>query len=200
VGGHDTTVLGQEPLSAKQRFDRYAEFVELSDRLLVQDRTTYSGEYYQAVDARSTPGSVRRPRVPFALAGNGPRALGLVAQFGQGWVTTGTRTDDEDEWWRGVGQLSARLDDALTAANRNPGGIDRYLSLDASPRYSLTSVTCFTDLLGRAQQLGFTDVVVHWPRSEGVYAGQESVIEQIAADVLPGLEPAPKRDRWRSTT
>jgi hypothetical protein len=54
-------------------------------------------------------------------------------------------------------------------------------------------------MLGRAQDLGFTDVVVHWPRADGVYMGQESVVEQIAADVLPKLESTPKRDRWRSS-
>jgi hypothetical protein len=30
-------------------------------------------------------------------------------------------------------------------------------------------------------------VVAHWPRHDGVYAGSESVVEEIAADVLPTL-------------
>ena len=199
--GHDTTVLGQPPITAGQRFQRYSEFVELLDRLLVQDQTSWSGEFYEAVEARSIPGSVRRPRVPFALAANGPKSLALAAKHGQGWVTTGNRkTDDLDEWWRGVAELSARMDETLDAAGRQPGAIDRYLSLDAAPRYSLTSVACFTDMLGRAKELNFTDVVVHWPRSEGVYAGHESVVEAVAADVLPTLESTPKRDRWRTAT
>ena len=30
------------------------------------------------------------------------------------------------------------------------------------------------------QSLGFTDVVAHWPREEGIYAGKESVLDEIA--------------------
>jgi hypothetical protein len=42
-------------------------------------------------------------------------------------------------------------------------------------------------MLGKAARLGFTDVLAHWPRPEGVYAGHESVVEEIAADILPTL-------------
>lgn len=39
--------------------------------------------------------------------------------------------------------------------------------------------------LGRAGELGFTDVVAPWPRAEGYFTGQESVLESVAAEVLP---------------
>jgi hypothetical protein len=29
--------------------------------------------------------------------------------------------------------------------------------------------------------MGFTDVVTHWPRADGVYAGSESVLEAVAS-------------------
>jgi hypothetical protein len=45
------------------------------------------------------------------------------------------------------------------------------------------------DVLGRAEALGFDEVVVHWPRPDGVYAGEPAVLERVAADVLPGLDP-----------
>ena len=65
--------------------------------------------------------------------------------------------------------------------------VRRYLSLDAGPMFSLSSVTAFTDAAGRAAELGFTDIVTHWPRSTDPYAGHESVLERVASDVLPGL-------------
>ncbi len=34
--------------------------------------------------------------------------------------------------------------------------------------------------MGRAADLGFTDVVAHWPREDGIYAGDESVLEAVA--------------------
>jgi hypothetical protein len=99
-------------------------------------------------------------------------------------VTTGGDADTVDGWWRSLGELALRFADAAAAAGRQP---DRHLSLDASPRYSLSSVDSFSDAVGRAAELGFTDVVTHWPRAAGWYAGSESVLEAIAADVLPGL-------------
>ncbi|HEX5405726.1 MAG TPA: LLM class flavin-dependent oxidoreductase [Pseudonocardiaceae bacterium] len=186
ISGFDTEVLGGGPLTAKGLVDRLSEFLELLDKILVSDRTTWQGEYYTAVDARSTPGSVRRPRVPFLVAANGPRSIQLVAKYGQGWVTSGPRTDDAEQWWRGVAERADRLTTALDGAGRAPRAVRRYLSLDTAT-YSLSSAACFTDMVGRAGELGFTDVVAHWPRADGVYEGRESVVEEVAADVLPTL-------------
>jgi hypothetical protein len=83
----------------------------------------------------------------------------------------------------------ARFTDALAAAGRDPGPAPKYLSLDASGVYALRSAGYFADVAGRAGELGFTDVVTHWPRPADPYAGDESVLEAVAADVLP------RRDR-----
>jgi alkanesulfonate monooxygenase SsuD/methylene tetrahydromethanopterin reductase-like flavin-dependent oxidoreductase (luciferase family) len=180
--GFDAAVLGARPLPARVRVDRFAEFLELLDLLLRTDRVTWRGAHYAAVDARSTPGCVQSPRVPFVVAANGPRAIRLAARHGQGWTTTGTvRGEDADAWWRSVAEAAHRLDDALDRAGRRPGDVDRYLQLDAGPTYSLTSVDAFDDGVGRAAGLGFTDVVIHWPRPAGPYAGDEAVLDEVAA-------------------
>jgi alkanesulfonate monooxygenase SsuD/methylene tetrahydromethanopterin reductase-like flavin-dependent oxidoreductase (luciferase family) len=182
--GFDSTVLGGERLSRKALVDRLTEFVEVLDLGLLNDRVDYQGEYFTAVDARSIPGCVQRPRVPFLIAANGPRTLALCARYGQGWVTTGAATDDIEAWWRSVAELSDKFGATLAEAGRETRSVPRYLSLD-SVQYSLTSVECFTDMVGRAGELGFTDVIAHWPRADGVYAGHESVLEAVASDVLP---------------
>jgi hypothetical protein len=38
---------------------------------------------------------------------------------------------------------------------------------------------------GRLAEHGFTDAVTTWPRSTGWFAGQEAVLDTVAADVLP---------------
>ncbi len=190
--GFDATVLGAQPLPPRALVDRLGEFLDLMHTGLTHDRTDYQGEYYTAVAARSTPGSVQRPRVPFIVAASGARSIGLAARYGQGWVTTGVTTgastDDVAQWWRSVAELSEKVTEALAAAGRAPKSLARYLSLDVA-QYSLTSVECFTDMIGRADELGFTDVIAHWPRADGVYAGRESVLEAVASDVLPVVSP-----------
>jgi alkanesulfonate monooxygenase SsuD/methylene tetrahydromethanopterin reductase-like flavin-dependent oxidoreductase (luciferase family) len=179
--GFDAAVLGRPALSPRARADRFAEFVELLDLVLRQDRTSWHGEHYEAVDARSTPGCVQSPRVPFVIAANGKRSLALAARFGQGWVTTGDGADELEAWWQGVAELSRRFDDALDASGRSPGEVDRHLFLDSAPVFSLSSVAAFEDATGRAAELGFTDAITHWPRSSSWYAGDESVLEEVAS-------------------
>jgi alkanesulfonate monooxygenase SsuD/methylene tetrahydromethanopterin reductase-like flavin-dependent oxidoreductase (luciferase family) len=185
--GFDSAVLGEPEMTPRRRVDRFAEFLELLDTILRQPATTWRGEFYAAVSARSIPGPVQQPRPPFVVAANGPRALALAVRFGDGWATTGTAFDQgEEAWWRSVTEVSARLDDALDKAGRDRGTMDRYLNLDSSPVYSMSSVEAFTDAIGRAAALGFTDAISHWPRATSWYAGDEKVLESVAQR-LPGL-------------
>ncbi|HEU4426529.1 MAG TPA: LLM class flavin-dependent oxidoreductase [Pilimelia sp.] len=186
-GDFDADVLGLPRLTDRARVDRFAEFVELLDRLLREQRVSWRGEHYAAVDARATPGCVQSPRAPFVVAANGPRAMRLAARFGDGWVTTGAKGVDLAGWWQSVAGSVRRFSDVLAAAGRDPSTVDTYLSLDAAPVYSLSSVGAFTDAVGRAGELGFTDVLTHWPRPSGWYAGDEAVLEAVAADVLPAM-------------
>jgi len=96
-------------------------------------------------------------------------------------VTTGPKSPDFETWFAAVTDLSHRLDDVLEGRP-----FDRYLALD-SARYSLSSPAAFEDVVSRAAALGFTDVITHWPRPEGVYAGSEDTLEKIVTDVIPRL-------------
>lgn len=130
--------------------------------------STTRGPWYSARGARTLPGPVRH-RVPLLVAANGPRSIRLAATLGDGWITYGGRGDTLDEWFAHVGELVRRFDDAVDAVGRGP--LDRLLSLDSSPRFSLESVELYAEMAGRARELGFTDVVTHWPRPDGPYAG-----------------------------
>jgi alkanesulfonate monooxygenase SsuD/methylene tetrahydromethanopterin reductase-like flavin-dependent oxidoreductase (luciferase family) len=180
-GGIDSTILGGDELTPRQKVDRLAEFVELLDKLLTTDKVDYEGEYFATRNGRTLPGCIQQPRIPFVMAANGPRSLRLAAQYGAGWVTTGGKADDYEGWFGTVRDLSHRLDDVLEGRS-----LDRYLSMD-SKRYALSSAAAFEDATGRAAELGFTDVITHWPRAEGIYAGTEEVLEQVAAEVIPRL-------------
>ncbi|SCE86737.1 LLM class flavin-dependent oxidoreductase [Micromonospora mirobrigensis] len=185
--GFDSAVLGGETLPPRQRVDRFAEFTELLDLILRDDGTTWRGSWFTAVDARNNPGCVQQPRVPFVLAANGPRSMRLVARFGQAWVTTGTGEEDLEAWWEGVATLCARMDRTLAEAGRNPATLDRHLSLDAAPVFSLRSADFFAEQVARAAALGFTDVITHWPRESSWYAGDEAVLVDVATRLLPEL-------------
>lgn len=188
--GFDTDVLGAPRPTPRERVDRFGEFVELLDRLLTSPSTTYDGEWFTAHEARMVPGCVQQPRLPFVVAANGPRAMRVVARHGQAWVTTGASPaeDGEQAWWASLPDLCERLDDALRSEGRDPDDVERYLSADSSGAFALDSVEHLRDVLGRAGELGFDEVVVHRPRAEGVYAGDLDVLERVATEVLPELD------------
>ncbi len=184
--GWDATVLGQQPLTPGQRVDRLTEFVTLTDLLLTNADTTWQGNYFQAERARMIPAG-SRARIPLIVAANGPRTM-RIAAGADGWATTGPESTDAttDQWWDAVAGLVSRFESTADKAGRDPATMDRYLNLDSAPVLSVSSIEAFTDAAGRAAALGFTDILVHWPRPDGVYAADEAVLEQIAGLLTDG--------------
>ncbi|EAR25655.1 hypothetical protein A20C1_05291 [marine actinobacterium PHSC20C1] len=184
--GFDSTVLGQPELSPRERHTRFEEFVRGLDQLLRFETPgsggiSFSGDWFSAVNARMVGAPARSPRLPFVVAAEGPRGLRLAAELADGWLTLGRTADTLDEWWQVVTETSKRVDDSLEKAGRASETLDRYLNLDGAPLFSLDSVGAWDDAVGRAEALGFTDVIGHWPRAEGIYAGDESVLIEIAS-------------------
>jgi alkanesulfonate monooxygenase SsuD/methylene tetrahydromethanopterin reductase-like flavin-dependent oxidoreductase (luciferase family) len=184
--GFDSTVLGLPELSPRERHARFEEFVRGLDELLRFETPgsggiSFSGDWFTAVNARMVGTPARSPRLPFVVAAEGPRGLRLAAELADGWLTLGRTADTLDEWWQVVAESSARMDAALHKAGRASATLDRYLNLDGAPQFSLDSVDAWDDAVGRADALGFTDVIGHWPRADGIYAGDESVLIEIAS-------------------
>jgi len=184
MGAYDYAVRGEDPPTPKQKADRFIEFAEALAGLVHTDKFSYEGEYFTAVEARNLPGPTRQPGIPLLIAANGPRTMRLAASLGDGWITTGRGGADAEEWWRGVTELASAFDNALDKAGRDPGDVRRYLYADAGPAYSLTSVAAFRETAERTKELGFTDLVVHWPRPEPPFAGDHAVLDELAGGVL----------------
>ncbi len=184
--GWDATVLGQRPLTPGERTARLAEFVTLTDLLLTNPETSWQGDYFQADRARMIPAG-SRSRITMVVAANGPRTM-RIAAGADGWATTGPESTDAttEQWWTAIAGLVQRFEDTARKAGRDPNTMGRYLNLDSAPVLSVSSLDAFTDAAGRAAALGFTDVVVHWPRPTGVYAGDESVLDAIAGLLTDG--------------
>jgi hypothetical protein len=58
----------------------------------------------------------------------------------------------------------------------------RYLNVEALSS-SMTSIEVFRDCVGRAAGLGFTDLVMAWPRPSGPFAGDERFLEDVADEL-----------------
>ncbi|MCF8603482.1 LLM class flavin-dependent oxidoreductase [Gordonia sp. HY442] len=178
VGGSpDSQILGQPASTVRQRVDRFQEFVGVLDGTLRNDHVSVDGEYFSTLDMRLVGGEVRS-RVPLLLAGNGPRSVRFAARHGDGWVTTGSAADSVDEWFDAVAANHRLLTETAADAGRS---LDTYLAVDFAPCSPLESVDRFDSMVGRAAEIGFTDVIVHWPRASDPYRGDVAVLEELAA-------------------
>ncbi|MEV0649551.1 LLM class flavin-dependent oxidoreductase [Phytomonospora sp. NPDC050363] len=190
--GFDATVLGRQPWNPRERADRFAEFLALTDTLLTRETTTFQGAFYSAVDARMIPGCVQRPRIPFHVAATGPRGLRLAAEYGQGWITYGDPKATGDET---VAEAQAVVEKQLTglAAACEERGRDVaelhkvLLHSSSSPERPLDSIDAFADFAGRYRELGVTEVILHWPVPGTIYEADVKTFERIAVEGLDQL-------------
>jgi F420-dependent oxidoreductase-like protein len=102
-----------------ERVSRFREAIEIIDRLLRQDRTTYVGRFYQVRDAVCLPRPLQEPRPPLMLAGHGPRMLRIIAEHADAWNSFGTPQE--------IRERNAILDDHCGAIGRDPTTLRRSL-------------------------------------------------------------------------
>jgi alkanesulfonate monooxygenase SsuD/methylene tetrahydromethanopterin reductase-like flavin-dependent oxidoreductase (luciferase family) len=187
----DAAVLGAPALPPRQRAERFEEFVALTDLLLRQTVTTHHGRYFAANAALMVPGCVRRPRAPLAVAASGPRGLALAAKYADTWVTMGPT-----DWSRGyrpqecldiVAAQADRLREECARVGRDPGGLEKIFVSTGWAGDPLASPGACLALAERYAALGITELVLHWPRADGVYAGDPDVLGAIADEALPRI-------------
>ncbi|MET9953245.1 LLM class flavin-dependent oxidoreductase [Streptomyces sp. NPDC006339] len=191
--GFDATALGQEAWTPRERADRFAEFVALLDQLLTEEAVTRHGTFYSADEARNIPGCVQRPRLPFAVAATGPRGLRLAARHGQAWVTTGDPKLYEDgtpeQSLAAIRGQIEKLGTACAEIGRDLTELDKILLTGFTPEQNtvLRSLDGFVDFAGRHRELGFTEIVIHWPIPDSDFAADETVFEKIATEAMAQL-------------
>ncbi len=176
--GWDATALGNPPPTPRVRTERFEDFIRALDVMLREPRGSYAGHYYQAPEYRTLPGCVQQPRVPFTVAAAGPRALDLAAAYGSRWVTVGPGIGggSAEAWFAKVEEQVKRLDDACTANGRDPLEVGRMALVSLESAWAYGTVDRWREFDGRITELGFTDVVIHWPRPDD--------------EALPGCDPA----------
>ena len=194
-GAPDAGFVGEAAADARGLVDRFAEYLEVLDRMLRGETLTFEGLHYHAAGALVVP-SIQQPRPPFVIAAQGPRGLGLVARYAETWNTLGgqpMRSEAPDPVTLAEAVAKARtqialLDQACEAIGRDPRTVRR--SVLAYRTQVFGSTGAFEDYAGRYAELGFDDCVVYWPADPGTFAprpDQEAVMERVAADVLPRL-------------
>lgn len=116
----ECTAYGIELGTMTERFDRFAEGLEVITRLL-RDRTSdFEGRWFRLQDAYCEPKPVQRPWPPICIGGGGERrTLPLVARYADHWNFPGQGDDPVAEYRR----KRAILDEECARIGRDPSAI-----------------------------------------------------------------------------
>jgi F420-dependent oxidoreductase-like protein len=114
-----------------ERFDRFAEGLEVMHGLLTQETTTFSGTYYRLDAARCEPKGVQQPHPPFVIGGGGEkRTIPLVARWAQHWNAGGptidvfrTKLDLLRAACQRIGRDPAEIEVSVFVTDQEPGAI-----------------------------------------------------------------------------
>lgn len=170
---------------------RFREFVELVDRLLRQEVTTYDGRFYRCEEAETVPLPVQQPRPPITIAAHGPKMLRIAAEYADGWSSWGGNdVTTEDDFYRVTADRSRRFDDLCVAVGRDPASI-RHSIVCYPPLTPWQSVGYFEDMVGRLREVGIDEFVLYWAQNWGPAPHEDAVFDEVTSDVLPRLRPPP---------
>ncbi len=184
--GFDASVLGGVPWSAKERTERFGEFVSLLDRLLTQPTTTSRAPPLRRRRGADDPGL--RATAAATLSGGGHRApgvrpgggtrpgLGDLRRAGSSRRRPGRRGPRRGR------ETTEELGEACRSAGRDPGTVDRVLLGGLTVEDPLASVDAFVDWAGAYAALGFDEVVVHWPVPDSRFAADPDRFERIVTE------------------
>lgn len=119
---------------------------------------------FSGVETTPLPPGADRPFL--LLAAHGPRTLRLAARHADGWNTyggPGSTTLAPEQFWDAVRDQAARFGDACAAEGRDPASLRRSLLLGFGTVRPTASVEAYRDAIGRAEALGFDELVVYGP-------------------------------------
>jgi alkanesulfonate monooxygenase SsuD/methylene tetrahydromethanopterin reductase-like flavin-dependent oxidoreductase (luciferase family) len=178
----DQRMWGAPEWSPAERMGRFAEYVELVDRLLQHETVDFEGRWYRTDDASMSPGCVQTPRPPLLLAAHGPTSLRVAARHADVWNTYGPGLDD-------AVANSRRLDAACHDIGRDPGDITRSVLFGIRDDTAWRTAADFAELVRRWHEAGFRDFVFYDPpyAGSGLRTAPPETVGELLADTIPQL-------------
>lgn len=192
-------MMGIPNWSAKERVARFKEYVEVVDRLLSNEVTTYKGRFYEVDGAVMNPRPVQQPRPPITIAAMGPVMLKYAARYGDTWNSLSFARDFQAQLDETRDRIRL-IDEECAAIGRDPGSLRRsYLMFDAGARAGgglinyYASEEVFADMVQPVIALGISEIGLYYPTRDE----QRPVFERIAGRVIPALRAQHAAGRQR---
>lgn len=119
------TAYGIPFSTAGGRAKQLGEAVEVLKLLFTQEKSTFTGKYYQLKDAAFAPKTVQKPHPPILIGGMGPKRIQpLVARHANIWNFF-VRDGDPQE----AKQICTKFDEICRKVGRDPAQVEKSVSL-----------------------------------------------------------------------
>ena len=117
------------------------------------------------------------------LSAQGPKAMALTVAIADGWVSlNNTASEEPGSTYRAVASQVRGFDEVLASSGRDATTLHRVLLDFEGDERPLASYDAFIDWAGRYGELGFDELVVHWPTPDSQFACDPDVFERIATE------------------
>ena len=156
---------------------RFSEAVEVVDRLLREDTSSYEGRYYQLREARARPAPLQKPRPPLVLGAFGPRMLRIVARHADTWNAFGSADE--------MRERNQLLDRYCAELGRDPDSLQRSLYYWKITKESIDpweSPAAFEEVVRSYLAAGVNQFVLDQPDDPRL-----TILDRVASEVLPPL-------------
>lgn len=177
----------------RERSERYKEFIEILDQMLINEVTTFHGKYFHINNALMRPKPVSQPRPILNVAAHGPKAIRLAARFGDAWNSyypgkelTPKQNSDITR------QRCERMCETALEAGRDPTLIGRTFCFGWTSDGIFRSIEAFYDAVGRYREAGINDFCFiyapgfdHW-KDETITSRDQ--LQRIALEAIPTLK------------
>lgn len=175
-------IMGIPNWSNKERVARFNEYVEVVDKLLSNEVTTYKGRYYQIKGAVMNPRPVQNPRPPITIAALGPIMLKYAARYADTWNTYSTSNTFEEQL-DDTRKRTQLVDKYCRDIGRAPSSLRHSYLMSARANY-YDSERVFVDMVQKLIDVGITEFLIYYPFN----AEQLPIFEKIAREVIPELK------------
>ena len=182
-------MVGIPDWEPSERVARLGEYVQVVDRLLRDEVSSFAGEFYRVDGAIMNPRPVQSPRPPILVGALGPVMIRHAARFADTWNSL-SFSESFEEQVAETRERVALMDEAGEALGRKRDTLRySYTMFDARARPRggamdyFESVDRFEDNVGRILELGMDEIGLYYPLD----ARQVATFERIATDVLPRL-------------
>lgn len=187
-------MIGVPNWTTKERVARFPDYVEVVQRLLTNEKSSYDGPFFKAKGAIMNPRPVQSPRPPITIAALGPKMMRIAAKYADNWNSLSFADNFEAQLAETKDRV-ARMQDYLTDAGRDPATVRfSYQMFDPASRASGGAITYygsdnrFLDMAEALIELGISELGPYYPALESQYPDFDRMAQKLIPE-LKGRHP-----------